>query len=83
MNEPLDAWIEELATALAVDPTSINRDLLLEASRSAHRVARAAAPFTAFLIGMAVGQSGGGIEAMTPAATTAQRLAAAHSETAE
>jgi hypothetical protein len=49
----LDAWIAELAMALGIDEMSIDRDQVLEASKSTHRVARAAAPFTLLLIGPA------------------------------
>jgi len=80
-SDQLEGWIAELATALGVDPGVVDRDMLLRVSRSAHCVTRAAAPFTMFLVGMAVGQGGGGAEAMTQAATTAERLAVAHAPT--
>ena len=78
MTEPLDTWIAELAAALDVDPEAVDQDLLLEVSRAVHGVARAAAPLTMFLVGLAAGQRGGGAQAVTKAATTAQHLAAEH-----
>jgi Domain of unknown function (DUF6457) len=72
----LDAWIAELAAALDIDPQVIDRNLVLEISRGTHRVARAAAPLTIFLIGMAAGQNGGSADAVNQAAATAKRLAA-------
>jgi hypothetical protein len=83
MTDSLDAWIVELATALDIDSTAINRDLVLELSRATHRVARAAAPFTVFFVGLAAGLNGGGAEAVNRAAATAQRLAAEHIAPAE
>lgn len=75
MNE-LDAWITELAAALDVDPTALDRDLLLDVARdAAHGVARPAAPLTTFLVGLAAGLKGGGKEAVDEAAAIAQRLA--------
>jgi hypothetical protein len=56
--DSLDAWIGELAAALALDPTGIDRDLLLDVSRATHRVARAAAPFTLLFVGLAAGREG-------------------------
>ena len=81
-SKDLDAWITELAAELGVDSTAIDRALLLEVSRSAHRVTRAAAPFTAFLVGMSAGQQGGSAEAMIRAATTALRLISSYTEEA-
>ena len=56
----LDAWLADAAAALRVDPTALQRDLLLDLTRDvAHEVARPAAPLTAFLVGLAAGQAGG------------------------
>jgi hypothetical protein len=74
----LDAWITELADALEVDPTTIDHNQILELSRATHRVARAAAPFTLLLTGMAAGRNGGGTQAVNQAVATAQRLAITH-----
>jgi Domain of unknown function (DUF6457) len=75
-GDPLDTWIVELADALDIDPLVIDRNLVLEVSRATHRVARAAAPLTIFLIGMAAGRNGGTHEAISQAAATATRKAA-------
>jgi len=83
VTDPLDAWIGELAAALDVDPGAVDRELVLDLSHAAHGVARAAAPITTFLVGLAAGQRGGGAESVTQAAATAKRLAAAHTEPAE
>jgi len=84
MTNPLDAWVVELAGALAVDPTAVDRDLLLEVARdAAHGVARPAAPLTTFLIGLAAGQRGGSAEAVHDAALIARRLAARRADEAE
>ena len=77
-GDALDTWIAELASALGVDATTIDHNQILELSRATHRVARAAAPFTLLLIGMAAGRNGGGAEAVTQAVATAQRLATTH-----
>src|SRR2546430_6535121 len=74
--DSLDTWIGELAAALRIDPTGIDRELLLDVSRATHRVARAAAPFTLLFVGLAAGRDGGGAEAVNRAAATARRLAA-------
>jgi hypothetical protein len=76
--DALDTWITELAAALAVDATTIDHNQILELSRATHRVARAAAPFTLLLTGMAAGRNGGGAEAVNEAVATAQRLATTH-----
>jgi Domain of unknown function (DUF6457) len=75
-GDALDIWISELAAALDIDPNVIDRNLVLEVSRATHRVARAAAPLTIFLIGIAAGRNGGSAEAVSQAAATAQRVAA-------
>lgn len=56
----------------------IDRNLVLEISRATHRVARAAAPLTIFLIGLAAGRNGGSADAVSQAAATAKRVAAQH-----
>lgn len=82
MADSLNSWVGELAAAYGLDPTAIDRELLLDVSRAAHRVARAAAPFTLLLIGLAAGRDGGGAEAVNRAAATARRLAANHARPA-
>lgn len=70
--------ITELATALEVDATTIDHNQILELSSATHRVARAAAPFTLPLTGMAAGRNGAGTEALNQAVATALRLATTH-----
>ncbi len=74
-GDALDAWIVELAAALDIDPDVIDRDLVLEISRATHRVARAAAPLTIFLIGIAAGRNGGTADAVHQAAAIAKGVA--------
>src|SRR5438046_10324327 len=78
VTDALDAWIAELASALDIDSTAIDRNLVLSLSRATHRIARAAAPLTILLVGIAAGLNGGGAKAVSQAATTAQRLASKH-----
>jgi hypothetical protein len=79
MADKLAAWVAELAAALEVDATSLDRDLLLDVARdAAHGVARPAAPLTTFLVGYAAGLGGGDAEKVAAAAAVAQRLAAGH-----
>jgi hypothetical protein len=74
-TDSLNTWIADLTTALGINPTGLDRELVLEVSRATHRVARTAAPLTIFFIGLAAGMNGGGPEAISQAATTAQHLA--------
>lgn len=84
MTNPLDAWVQELATALGVDAGAIDRNLLLDVARDAARgVARPAAPLTTFLVGLAAGQRGGDAAAILDAAETATRLANEHAAAQE
>lgn len=77
MADQLQRWTIELAQALGVDPSVLDRDLVLDTARdAAHGVARPAAPLTTFLIGFAAGQQGGSAEAVASAADVAKRLAA-------
>jgi hypothetical protein len=79
MTNPLTSWLAELAAELGVDSSLVDRDLLLDVARdAAHGIARPAAPLTTFLVGLAAGLNGGGVEAIEEAASTAQRLATAH-----
>lgn len=77
MTNPLDAWVNELSTALGVDPASADVSVILDLARdAAHGVARPAAPLTTFLVGLAAGRRGGGPDAIREAAAAAQRLVA-------
>ena len=45
MTNPLDAWVDELSTALDVDPAATDVQLVLDLARdAAHAVTRPAAP---------------------------------------
>jgi hypothetical protein len=81
MTNPLDAWVDELSTALGVDPGATDVQLVLDLARdAAHSVTRPAAPLTTFLVGLAAGLRGADRAGITEAATTAQRLLAARDQ---
>jgi hypothetical protein len=74
--DQLQQWVDELAAALGLDPTAIDRALVLDLARdAAHGVARPAAPLTTFLVGLAAGRTGGSAADVQAAAATAIRLA--------
>lgn len=53
----LDEWAAEVCGELGLDPASLDTRLVLDLARDvAHGVARPAAPLTAYLLGVAVGQ---------------------------
>ena len=80
MPDALESWVNELATALQVDPADLDRNLLLDVARdAAHNVARPAAPLTTFLVGYAAGLRGGGAEVVAEVAGIAQARATARS----
>jgi len=55
----LEEWMRTLCRALGIDPSSIDRDLVLDLTKDvAHNVARPAAPLTAFVVGLAAGKAG-------------------------
>jgi hypothetical protein len=84
MSDALADWVAELAAALEVDASALDRKLLLDVARdAAHGVARPAAPLTTFLVGYAAGLRGGGSGAIADAAATAQRLATEREPAAE
>lgn len=57
----LDEWTAQVSEALGLDPSVLNRDVVLDLTKDvAHGVARPAAPLTAYLLGVAVGRSGAG-----------------------
>ena len=79
MPDTLAAWVAELAQALEIDATALNRDLVLDVARdAAHGVARPAAPLTTFLVGYSAGLRGGTADDVAAAAAIAQRLAGQH-----
>jgi hypothetical protein len=53
----LDEWTAQVCAELGLDPALVDRDGVLDLARDvAHGVARPAAPLTAYLFGLAVGQ---------------------------
>ncbi|GAA2150289.1 hypothetical protein GCM10009760_44580 [Kitasatospora kazusensis] len=75
MERTLDDWIAEVGTELGIDLDVDVRGLLDLTRVVAHGVARPAAPLTAFLIGYAAAQQGGGPAAVTAASARAAALA--------
>lgn len=72
----LEEWMRTVCRALAVDPSSIDRDLVLDLTKDvAHNVARPAAPLTAFVVGLAAGKAGGQREDISAAVEKAAALA--------
>ncbi|EON24484.1 MULTISPECIES: DUF6457 domain-containing protein [Nocardioides] len=68
-------WLDEAKVALGVD-LDIDVDGLLEMTRVvAHDIARPAAPLTAFLVGYAAAQRGGGAVSVAAANRTVTELA--------
>lgn len=56
----LEQWVEDAKAELGID-VDIDTDELLDMTKVvAHNVARPAAPLTAFLVGYAAAQAGGG-----------------------
>lgn len=75
MERTLEDWIAEVKADLGIDLDVDVRGLLDLARVVAHGVARPAAPLTAFLIGYAAAQQGGGPEAVAEAARRTAALA--------
>ena len=71
----LDDFLVSVCRALDVDPTSVDRDLILDLTKTvAHEVARPAAPLAAFVVGLAAGRAGGGPEEVRNAAAAVAAL---------
>lgn len=75
MERTLDDWVAEVGAELGIDLDVDVRGLLDLARVVAHGVARPAAPLTAFLIGYAAAQRGGGPEAVAEASRRTAELA--------
>jgi Domain of unknown function (DUF6457) len=74
MNE-LDAWITEMCAALGLDPSAVDRNMVLDLARdAAHGIARPAAPITTFLVGLAAGRDGADAAAIHNAAQIVTQL---------
>jgi hypothetical protein len=53
----MDRWVRAVCAELGLDPASVDQRLVLDLARDvAHGVDRPAAPLTAYLMGLAVGQ---------------------------
>lgn len=75
MERTLDDWIADVATELGID-LEVDVSGLLDLARVvAHGVARPAAPLTAFLVGYAAAQQGGGAEEVARARVRTEALA--------
>jgi hypothetical protein len=71
----LEDWTATVCAALDLDPSSVDRDLLLDLTRDvAHGVARPAAPLTSFLVGLAAGRDGATHDDIRRAVATVARL---------
>jgi hypothetical protein len=71
----LHDWIDELCDALDIDD-EIDEALILDLAKTvAHRVARPAAPVSAYLLGLAVGRSAAGADDTERLAAVVQALA--------
>jgi hypothetical protein len=72
----LEEWLRTLCQSLGVDEQLVDRDLVLDLTKDvAHNVARPAAPLTAFVVGLAAGQSGATRAAIAGAVQKAAALA--------
>ena len=69
----VDRWVQAACAELGVDPAAVDSRLVLDLARDvAHGVDRPAAPLTAYLLGVAVGQG----QQAGPAAARISQLAA-------
>jgi Domain of unknown function (DUF6457) len=71
----LQQWVEDAKTELGIDLDVDVTELLDMTKVVAHKVARPAAPLTAFLVGYAAAQAGGGPAAVTTASRKVAALA--------
>ena len=75
----LDEFLRTACTALGVDRSTVDQDLILELTKDvAHNVTRPAAPLSAFIVGLAAGKAGGDADAVRAAATKVAALAAGY-----
>ena len=72
---PLEQWMADAKAELGID-LDVDADELLDMTAVvAHKVTRVAAPLTAFLVGYAAAQAGGGSAAVTAASRKVAELA--------
>lgn len=78
MENVLEDWIEAVKAELGIE-LDVDIAALLDMTKvAAHNVVRPAAPLTAFLVGYAAAQAGGGSAAVADALRKAEALAAAY-----
>lgn len=78
IGSDLYRWVAELVEELGINPDAVDVEAVLDLAReAADGVARPAVPLTAFLVGYAVGASGGDRAAFDAAATRVTGLARA------
>ncbi|MDI2131930.1 NTP transferase domain-containing protein [Yinghuangia seranimata] len=77
-EDVLEDWIEAVKAELGIDLDVDVAGLLDMTKVAAHNIVRPAAPLTAFLVGYAAAQAGGGPEAVAEALRKAEALAAAY-----
>lgn len=78
MENVLEDWIEAVKAELGIE-LDVDVAALLDMTKvAAHNVVRPAAPLTAFLVGYAAAQAGGGSAAVADALRKAEALAAAY-----
>lgn len=76
----LEDWITEVKQELGLDLVVDTAELLDLTKVVAHSVARPAAPLTAFLVGYAAAQAGGGADEVRAAGERVTALAEARAE---
>ncbi len=76
--EPLTQWVNQVSDELGIDHGDVDVALLLDVARdAAHGVVRPAAPVTTYLLGLAQGRRGGGVEELRALASRLPALLAA------
>lgn len=78
----MEQWLDEVREELDLDLEIDTAGLLDLTKDVAHSVARPAAPLTAFLVGYAAAQAGGGADAVRRARSQVLELLAARDDTA-
>jgi hypothetical protein len=75
----LDEWTAEVCRTLGIEPSVLDTKAVLDVARDvAHSVARPAAPLTAYLLGVAVGQGAEPAATATKITTLVEAWAATH-----
>jgi hypothetical protein len=75
----LDEWTADVCRTLGIEPAVLDTKAVLDVARDvAHSVARPAAPLTAYLVGVAVGQGADPAAAATTVTALVEQWAASH-----